>query len=456
MKKIGLLLVIIAFLPSLVFANGFTVKPFVTNVTESSIDICFQSDQDISATIMYGLTLEYDSQITVTGELFDALSGEYTFFQDPVYEFVVRYSYCQRIDGLEPDNVYHYSVQLGSVQTEDHLFATAPLTGMPFSFVTYGDSRSDPLYPLGVPNRFHENVVEEMKQHAFDFLLNVGDIVNDGYDIRLWEIALEEIAPISADYPYYPVFGNHERRNEQGVIGADVYSMLFSNPGEASGSGTELYYSFDYGNAHFTLLDTNTDIDPESEQGQWLRADLETASDNENIQWKFLLFHHPPYSASLIGIGDERSRVTREYIPPIAEEFGVDIVFAGHQHSYERSFKDGVYYIVTGNGGALPSFIEASVLNPYIQFFEGNPNFQHFGFCIIEIVDDYLYLESVISDGTVIDSLSLGDPPQQDDDDTSDDDDEEDDDTGLDDDDQAPSASSGQAEDDDDDDCCGS
>ena len=427
MKSCIILVLALVLFPFLAFSDDFSIEPFVTNPTQNSIDICFQSDQELSAVILYGLTIDYENEIVVPAESFDALWGEYPVFQDPTYENVEMFSYCERVEELEPDTLYHYSVQLGSIQTPDRIFGTAPLEGAPFAFVVYGDSRSDPLYPLGVPNRFHEDVVEQMALHNFDFFLNVGDIVNDGYDIRLWNIAFGEVSLVSSEYAYYPIFGNHDDRNEQSVIGADVYSMLFSNPGDASGSGNELYYSFNYGNAHYVVIDSNADINPASVQGQWISEDLETANDSKDILWKFLFFHHPPYSSSLVGIGDERSRVTREYIPPIAEEFGVDIVFTGHQHSYERSYKNGVYYIVTGNGGALPSFFEAPALNPFSQFFEGNPYFNRFGFCIIEITGEYLSLKSVVSDGNVLDQMSIDKSSSDDDDDDNDDNDNNDD-----------------------------
>ena len=226
------------------------------------------------------------------------------------------------------------------------------------------------------------------------------------------------ISDSSAEVPYCPIFGNHERRNEEGITGADIYSLLFSLPDDSSGS--ELFYSFNYGAAHFVVLDTNEDIEPGTEQDLWLRADLEAANADENILWKFAFHHHPPYCSSIVGIGDEQQISTRRFLPPIYEEYGVNIVFTGHQHVYERSYKDGVYYIVTGNGGALPGFAQLPVLNQYSQFFEGNPNFHAFGFCHIDIAGDYLILQSVLSDGTVIDVLELGEVPI--DDDTVDDD----------------------------------
>ena len=423
-------------------ADGFTIRPFLTNVTTGSIDLCFQAEIDLPAAVRYGLTSAYGERVELTGEHFQANWGHYGFNEDDDwYDIVERYSYCGRIEGLAPDTVYHYSVEFGAEDTPDGVFMTAPPSDAPFSFVVYGDSRADHLYPLGVPNRFHQQVINMMYQYAFDFFINVGDIVNDGHDIRLWDIALDIVAPLSSLLPHYPIFGNHEDRNEQGVRGDEVFPLLFSNPGDASGSDSELYYSFDYGNAHYTVIDTCNDFETGTEQNDWIRADLEWANNDPDIRWKFLYFHHPPFSSSLVGIGDTRQRVAREYIPGIAEEYGVDIVFAGHQHSYERSYKDGVYYIVTGNGGALPSFFEAPALNPYNQYFEGNADFEHFGFCHLEIDGDYLFLQSVIADGTVIDTLEIGQPAQDDDDDAGDDDagddDAADDDAGDDDDDEA-------------------
>ena len=111
-------------------------------------------------------------------------------------------------------------------------------------------------------------------------------------------------------------------------------------------SGTEKYYSFDYGNAHFVCLDSMSSARTNgSPMYQWLEADLE-ANTNE---WLIAFWHHPPYSK-----GSNDSDVRTEQIEmrnnfvPLLESHGVDLVLAGHSHSYERSFlMDGHYGLST-------------------------------------------------------------------------------------------------------------
>jgi acid phosphatase type 7 len=144
-------------------------------------------------------------------------------------------------------------------------------------------------------------------------------------------------------------------------------------------------YSFDYGNSHWTFLDSNNYVDwSDAYLRNWLARDLAAAA---AATWKFIVFHHPPFSSSRAHFNEQQMRL----ISDIAEHRGVDLVFAGHVHNYqrtrplkflarptvERTFKragtnaidgdfqfdesfdgvkdttpDGVLYIVTGAGGA--------------------------------------------------------------------------------------------------------
>jgi len=462
---------LLVLLPVIALADGFTIKPFVTNVTPTSIDVCFTSDVQDTAVIRFGRTEEMLRQKAVTGRRFEAAWGEYKlygFFS--FYDVIDRYDYCRRLDGLHPDSLYFYQVEVGDAVGDVHSFFTAPDEPAPFSFIVYGDSRSDPLYPLGVPNRFHEEVIELMVEQPVDLLLHTGDFVNDGFDMHLWEIALDIVNPVSSEIPLYIAFGNHEDRDHVGVDGRDVFGSLLSHPGDASGSGSEEYFSFDYANAHFCFVSTEDgfNIDPDDPQVEWIRADLDAANADPDIDWVFMLYHIPGLTSSFRYQNDGKEQEAREFLVPLAEEYGVDFVFAGHEHSYERSRRDsGLMYIVTGNGGALPTFVGFPSNNPWSQVFEANADFKHFGFVRVDIAGDYLVLTSLISDGTVIDVYEIGQAPVDDDtgdddtvtdDDAIDDDDVSDDDVAdddvSDDDDQAP-ANDDEASDEDDDRGCG-
>jgi hypothetical protein len=107
-------------------------------------------------------------------------------------------------------------------------------------------------------------------------------------------------------------------------------------------SGTEAYYSFDYGNIHFICLDSH-DLErkPTGAMAKWLRADLEKAK----ADWLIAYWHHPPYTKGSHDSDKETDlKEMRQHIMPIIESGGVDVVLTGHSHIYERSMlMDGAY-----------------------------------------------------------------------------------------------------------------
>lgn len=124
---------------------------------------------------------------------------------------------------------------------------------------------------------------------------------------------------------------------------------------------TGRYYSFDWGNVHFISLDTNDSftkaMNGTGEMLRWLETDLQQTRQF----WKVVYFHHPPYVTGFHE-GDLQVTQVRERIVPILERHNVQLLFNGHEHSYQRSRPirngavvengTGVQYIVTGGGGA--------------------------------------------------------------------------------------------------------
>ncbi len=164
--------------------------------------------------------------------------------------------------------------------------------------------------------------------------------------------------PLAARVPYMPSIGNHEDEPDLGVTS---YLGRFTLP------NNERWYSFDWGNAHIVSLDTESPYTLDSDQLIWLENDLASASADPDTDWIVAFFHAPPYSAS-----PERGSnpSVRNLISPLLETYGVDVVFNGHAHVYERSHPirdevvvdrdpglyedpEGTIYVVTGGGGAL-------------------------------------------------------------------------------------------------------
>ena len=160
-------------------------------------------------------------------------------------------------------------------------------------------------------------------------------------------------ANIFRKMPQWSTLGNHDANNgSTNPLANFPYFDMFTFPtaGECGGvgSGTEHYYSFDYGNIHFICLDSQASdtstIETNGSAGPmavWLRQDLAGIT----ATWIIAFWHHPPYSKGSHNSDTEPQMVTmRTNFNPILENGGVDLVFLGHSHNYERSvLLDGFY-----------------------------------------------------------------------------------------------------------------
>jgi acid phosphatase type 7 len=233
------------------------------------------------------------------------------------------------VSNLLPDTIYHYRVALPTSVSEDRTFRTAP-SGMDatFKFLVYGDSRSDP--------EAHARVSEAAAVFEPSFVLHTGDLVpSAGAGLAVWSKQLfEPAAPLLKKTWFLPTIGNHEQGNR-------VLPLLFEAPGT---SMVQDYYSFDWGQVHVATINTNKDYGPTSEQYRFLERDLAATS----RPFKIFFGHHPTYSSSLHGDTEKM----QEYLQPLFHKYAVNLVFAGHDHCYERLVIKGVNYIVAGGGGA--------------------------------------------------------------------------------------------------------
>jgi len=280
--------------------------PYLQSVTADSIIIVWETDSPGPGEIVYGETEEYGSSAA-----------------DPA----VDARHVITLTNLAPYTVYHYRVESGGAPLSEELtFRTAAGPDQTeFTFVAFGDTRTQ--------HQIHQEVVDSIVALEPDLVLHTGDLVANGRIASLWETFFEVERELMARVPLFPALGNHEANHQH-------YFDLFYLP------GNERWYAFDYGNARFICLQVDgfADFDSQSEQYAWLEETLAA-----NTQpWLFVNFHLPPYSSSR----DVSEQSVRQALTPLFEQYGVDVVFTGHHHNYERNEANGVTYIVTGGGGA--------------------------------------------------------------------------------------------------------
>lgn len=209
-----------------------------------------------------------------------------------------------------------------------------------YRFAVVGDT--------GSGNANQKAVASQIAAWKPEFVLHTGDVVYERgeYEAYPARFATPYRALIGSTV-FYPSPGNHDygRGNLNG------YTTFFETP-KSPGADTERWYTFTYGDAQFFGLDTNLPFSQGSPQYAWFSKELAASK----ARWKFAFFHHPPYSS-----GDHGSSMyVRQAWSPLFEKYDVQVVFAGHDHHYERVLpredfvKDGhpTTYFVTGGGGA--------------------------------------------------------------------------------------------------------
>ncbi len=268
----------------------------------------------------------------------DAYYRETGRYEQQVIDDASVYRHYVHLTGLQPDTKYHYAVTVGRETSGDHTFRTFPENG-PFTFIVYGDTQEQ--IPYFTQAERHALVAERIASNEPGalFVLHVGDMVCMVDDEDEWKRFFTAGSVLFANTTIVPVLGNHENN-------ATVWYDSFGMPE---------WYSFDCGDAHFVVLDSNDWAAPHfDEETAWLRADL--AANQEYREGNpaartFVAFHHPPYSSDTRHPGGWTD--IRDLWGPVFEEYGVDMVFNGHVHAYQRYAVNGIQYVVAAPGGGL-------------------------------------------------------------------------------------------------------
>jgi acid phosphatase type 7 len=272
-----------------------------------------------------------------------------------------------RITGLTTDTRYYYSIGNNAVQMicsdTTYTFNTAPADNSTrkIRIGAFGDCGRNvngvQSATLGAYRNFIGNNIP-------DLWLLLGDNAYDGgldaeYNSNFFNVYGSTVL---RNHMLYPVPGNHDYNNNTTL--ADTknipYYTLFNLPknGEAGGlaSGTEAYYSFDYGPIHFLALDsygtensgTTRLYDTAGAQAIWVKNDLAV----NTKKWVVAYWHHPPYTKGSHNSDTESSDLgaMRQRFITILERNGVDLILCGHSHDYERS------YLLKGHYGLANSF----------------------------------------------------------------------------------------------------
>ncbi|HEX5745613.1 MAG TPA: metallophosphoesterase [Archangium sp.] len=359
-------------------AARLTRTPYLQSVTPTSALVAFRTDTDCVPRVRFG-------QGTDTSRIATApTSGRL---------------HVVKLEGLRAGTEHSYSVEACGATTQPVRFTTATPPGSGrVRFAAVGD--------FGTGATSEVNVGRTILNRKPDFFLGLGDGAYDnGTDAEHQTKLFQPLAPLLAAVPIYTTPGNHEYLTDKAQPYVDNFYLPSNNP-----AGTERYYSFDWGPAHVISLDSSCLLAlgvakgrcDQAAQRAWLISDL--ASTRQ--PWKIVFFHHPPYSSA----AEHGSEVKlREMYAPVLEQYGVDMVLTGHDHTYERTHPmkgntaaaGGVTYLVVGTGSHTKAFVPTQ---PSWSAMRSN---RSSGYLDVTIEDGTLTGQMVSQTGAVLDTFRL-------------------------------------------------
>ncbi|HEX5415273.1 MAG TPA: metallophosphoesterase family protein [Chloroflexota bacterium] len=305
------------------------------------------------------------------------------------------------LNGLQPATTYNYKIVndgTDELPTDLLSFTTAPPVGStaPFTFLTFGD--------FGSNSATEKQLRDQILRENGGFVLLLGD---NAYPNGTYQEYNANVFPIYREIfdrtALFPALGNHDWITSNGGPYVDIFDLPVT---ALNAPDQEHYYAFDWGNAHFDVLDTEAPLsespsDPTSMYA-WLTSDLARTTQ----PWKIVAFHRPAYST-----GGSNALVDANLVP-IFEQYGVDLVLAGHVHAYERTYplkqgavtttgQGGIVYIVSGSGDTDSQACGTASWEAFNACQTGRGNYTR-----VTLNDNQIALQQLDYAGQTIDSAS--------------------------------------------------
>ena len=317
------------------------------------------------------------------------------------------FQYTAQIDNLNANTDYKFRIVDGDNHTDYFNLRTAD--NNKFKAIIFPDSQSADY-----------NVWGDVAKVAFEknpdakFFVNVGDIVDNGEDINQWRAWFDKISAQIKNIPFVPVMGNHETYNRDWQVRSPIqYLNYFAVPDNGSDKFSRRFYSFDYGAAHFVILDSQWDElgkDIINVQKKFLREDIA----NTKKTWRVAFIHKDVLQYRINGRPErlEGFSDVGEIFMPIFEELNFDVVFTAHLHTYRnrgrlknfRADDSGTLYILTGLAGDV-RYSNLWIDHALDKVIAPQPEIDNY--LTLEIDENNLLVKCFLYDGSQIDEYIL-------------------------------------------------
>jgi hypothetical protein len=343
-----------------------TKGPYITGLTDTGVEVRVELDATSPA------TLEVQAQVGEAGAPRTATSA-------PASMQVVR------VDGLAAATRYAYAVRAGSDVVGKGTFTTAPAptSNAPVTFVVEGDNRSD--------DTAHAAVVRAVAQVPADFLVNTGDLVENGGNAAMWQSFFDVESNLLRNRPLFVSIGNHELFDDRAGASFARYFGYLGDDG-----ARHIYGTVRWGDVRLFFLNAMHDWSG-GEERVWLERELGRADAEPGLVWRIAVTHHAPWSSGPHG---GNARLLEAHIPELLSAHKIDLLFGGHDHIYERGAAGGTKYIISGGGGAPPYRIERKADTAAIAE-------STYHFVQVTAAADAIHIVAKRLDGSILDECSF-------------------------------------------------
>lgn len=316
---------------------------------------------------------------------------------------------------LRPGTGYTYRVGDAGQWSEAAQFTTPAEKTPAFKFLVFGDSQS------GLPKNPEYRPWGKTLRNAYAahpdaaFFMNVGDLVEIGQDYAHWQNWYAAAKDVMEQLPCMAVPGNHETYDvpEENHSVLPLYfkkqlRLPFNGPAALKGQ----VYSFDYGDAHIAVLDSQVAEeqayvpDMLDLQAKWLDEDLA----GSRQEWKIVLFHKTPYYNK----ATRSNEAVKAALTPVLDRHHVDLVINGHDHGYSRTYpiyqdtfmdnpSKGTVYLVAGrSGNKYYTDLSAKVWDAFFHDPQAEPNY-----VVVTVAGPVLTIQGYTQSGTLLDAYSI-------------------------------------------------
>jgi acid phosphatase type 7 len=362
----GLRWLLLALLPLILTATAAAaflgMKPYDPGQPPDQIKLSWSGDPHTGIVIVWHADRAEGAGVVVSTATASRTFDAHRTHGDPIGTGVW---FQAQVTGLRPGTTYDYVISSGPAKSPAYQFRTEPAGPHAVRFDVFADQGDCVHYAAAC------KVMDGIARDRPDFVLGAGDLTysNDNGPDAADTWANDIMRYYSTWAPLLPTPGNHEYLPGDSI---GNYRGRFSLPLQQSGRGglgrsSGDYYSFTYGPVHVVALpERYIDMKAGSQFQQWLDADLRQAAADRTVKWRVAFDHRPFYST---GQRHGADHTYVKWVRPVLEKYHVDLVFSGHEHTYERTLPMlngvplsknprtwaqgvGTAYVVTGGGGA--------------------------------------------------------------------------------------------------------